>query len=302
MCPVTLTGDMKQAFLQIRIREKDRNVLRFHWIGNLQSEDIKIYRFTRGIFDLGESPFLLNGTVKEHVEPSMSKYPELGESIDEINESLYVDEIVTGEVTVEKVKKIKEISEKIFGEACIELHKWHSNAEELEETQEEHLSELSYAKQEFGTRANDCKILGISWDKSKDTIGVDLNIPVKEQSKRGMLKHLASIFDPLGLISPVTLTGEDIYREACDLKLSWNEQLTEPLGQSGSNGVKVYHESLQFLEAYWHLKLKYYPLTYTFLEMQVLKVSQLYCMLLFLKRMEEVKEHQQQRVGCRDEH
>ena len=44
-----------------------------------------------------------------------------------------------------------------------------------------------------------------------------------------MLKHLASIFDPLGLISPVSLTGEDIYREACDLKLSWNEQLTEPL-------------------------------------------------------------------------
>ena len=30
MCPVTLTGDMKQAFLQIRIREKDRNLLRFH--------------------------------------------------------------------------------------------------------------------------------------------------------------------------------------------------------------------------------------------------------------------------------
>ena len=229
MCPVTLTGDMKRAFLQIRIREKDRNVLRFHWIGNLQSEDIKIYRFTRGIFDLGQSPFLLNGTVKEQVEPSMSKYPELGESIDEINESLYVDEIVTGEVTVEKVKKIKEISEKIFGEACIELHKWHSNAKELEETQEEHLFELSYAKQEFGTRATDCKILGLPWDKSKDKIGVDLDIPLKEQSKRGMLKHLASIFDPLGLISPVTLTGEDIYREACDLKLSWNEQLTEPL-------------------------------------------------------------------------
>ena len=62
-----------------------------------------------------------------------------------------------------------------------------------------------------------------------DTIGVDLNIPVKEQSKRGILKHLASIFGPLGLISPVTLTVKDMYREACDLKLSWVEQLTEPL-------------------------------------------------------------------------
>ena len=72
-----------------------------------------------------------------------------------------MDDIVTGEVTVKKVKKIKKKSEKIFGEACIELHEWHSNAKELEETQEEHSSELSYAKQEFGTRATDCKILGV---------------------------------------------------------------------------------------------------------------------------------------------
>ena len=40
-----------------------------------------------------------------------------------------------------------------------------------------------------------------------------------------MLKHLASIFDPLGF----TLAGKDMYREARDLKLSWDEQLTEPL-------------------------------------------------------------------------
>ena len=90
-----------------------------------------------------------------------------------------------------------------------------------------HSSELSYAKQEVGTRATDCKILGIPWDKSKDTFGVDLDIPVKEQSKRGMLKQL--VFEPLGLISPVTLNKIDMYREACDLKLSWDEQLTEPL-------------------------------------------------------------------------
>ena len=64
VCPVTLTGDMKQAFLQIRIREKDRNVLKFHWTKNMQLEDIKIYRFTRAIFGLWESPFLLNGNVK----------------------------------------------------------------------------------------------------------------------------------------------------------------------------------------------------------------------------------------------
>ena len=91
-----------------------------------------------------------------------------------------MDDIVNVEVIVEKVKKIKKILEKIFGEADIELHKWHSNAKELGETQEEHSSEVSYAKQEFGTPGTYCKILGIPWDKSKDTFGVDLDMTVKE--------------------------------------------------------------------------------------------------------------------------
>ena len=30
MCPVILTGDLKQAFMQIRIPKKDRDSLRFH--------------------------------------------------------------------------------------------------------------------------------------------------------------------------------------------------------------------------------------------------------------------------------
>ena len=287
---MTLTGNMKQAFLQIRIREKDRNVLRFHWIGNLPLEDIKIYRFTRAIFGLQESPFLLNGTVKEQLESSMSKYPELGETIDEIKGSLYVDDIVTGEVTVEKVKKIKETSEKIFGEACIELYKWHSNAKELEETEEDHLSELSYSKQEFGNRATDCKILGMPWDKSKDTIRYDIGIPVKEQSKIGMLKQLASTFDPLGLISPATRTGKHMYREACDLNFSRYEQLKEPLKTKWIKWSESLPQKFTVSRSIPAFKDEILSAD-RFFEMQVLRVFQLYCMLLFIKRTEEVKEY-----------
>ena len=131
MCPVKLTGERKKRF--DKFIRKDRNVLRLHWIKNMKSEDIKIYRFTRAIFSLEESSFLLNVTLREHLETSIKykQVSELDKTIDEIEESLFVDDIVTGELTVKKLKKIKE-TEKIFGKAGIELHKRHSNAKKLE--------------------------------------------------------------------------------------------------------------------------------------------------------------------------
>ena len=97
----------------------------------------------------------------------------------------------------------------------------------MEQTQEEDWPELSYAKQEFATHPTDCKISKIPWNKSIDTFGVGFDIPGKEQSEEGILKHLAFILDALGLISPVTLTGKEMYSEACELLR--DEQLTEPL-------------------------------------------------------------------------
>ena len=40
--PVLLCGDIEKAFLQIRIRENDRDALRFHWIQNRDHTNIEI--------------------------------------------------------------------------------------------------------------------------------------------------------------------------------------------------------------------------------------------------------------------
>ena len=58
MQAVMLSGDLKQAFLQIRIREQDRDVWRFHWPKDRDLQKLEIYRFTRAIWGLNQSPFL----------------------------------------------------------------------------------------------------------------------------------------------------------------------------------------------------------------------------------------------------
>ena len=63
---VVLCADIEKTFLQIRIKEKERESLKFHWVESLTNNTIQILRFTRLVFGLNQSPFILEGTLKTH--------------------------------------------------------------------------------------------------------------------------------------------------------------------------------------------------------------------------------------------
>ena len=85
--PAALCGDLKQAFLQVGIQKADRDALRFHWIKDKEPSQIEVLRFTRALFGLIQSPFLLGGTLKQHLDSLKATYPE---EVEEILKSLYV--------------------------------------------------------------------------------------------------------------------------------------------------------------------------------------------------------------------
>jgi peptidyl-tRNA hydrolase len=58
---------VQKAFLQIRVREAERDALRFHWIKDLHSTEVEVLRFTRVVFGLTSSPFLLNGVIARYL-------------------------------------------------------------------------------------------------------------------------------------------------------------------------------------------------------------------------------------------
>ena len=73
--PAALTGDMKQAFLQVRIREDDGDALRFHWINDKHPSQVETFRFTSALFGLVHSLFLLEGTIEDHLKSCQDEYP-----------------------------------------------------------------------------------------------------------------------------------------------------------------------------------------------------------------------------------
>ena len=53
---MAIAGDIRKAFLQVRIREQDRDALRFHWLDSKDPLRVRTYRFTRALFGLGPFP------------------------------------------------------------------------------------------------------------------------------------------------------------------------------------------------------------------------------------------------------
>ena len=91
------------------------------------------------------------------------------------------------------------------------------------------------------------KVLGVKWNCESDTFHLDLaQIAEKAESleptKRNILSLLASLFDPLGLISQVTVSMKILFQEICSSKLDWDETLT---GEIKGKWVKWVQDLLQ---------------------------------------------------------
>ncbi|XP_028392667.1 uncharacterized protein LOC114517206 [Dendronephthya gigantea] len=229
--PIVLTADRESLPASPDTR-KPTNSLRFHWKAP-DSDDLTVYRFTRALFGLTCSPFLLGGVLNEHLKSWEKRYPAL---VEEIKGGLYVDDVMEGGDNVEEVKEKKAKTVSIFEDATFHLHKWHSNASELEDTDQSANEgnvgnpETTFAKQQLGTKGTETKILGMGWNKAQDRLSVVVN---KERdaasTKREALSQVASVYDPLGLVSPTTLVAKLLYREMCEEQLAWDEELNGSL-------------------------------------------------------------------------
>jgi hypothetical protein len=108
---VAIAGDLKQAFLQVWIKNQDRDALRFHWFKDLETK----VRFTRALFGL--AGVIEGGVIEQHLELCQERFLH---QVEEIRRSLYVDDLIGGGETPVKTIQLKETSQTIFGEANFE--------------------------------------------------------------------------------------------------------------------------------------------------------------------------------------
>ena len=102
--PILLCGDIQKTFLQNKIWESDRDVLKFHWVKNSDPSVVEINRFTLFAAGPTQSPFILQGTLKEHFQYYINEYLTLIESI---SADMYVHDLVSGSI-IEEIEVIKQ--------------------------------------------------------------------------------------------------------------------------------------------------------------------------------------------------
>ena len=114
-----LISDVKQAFLNVFVGDHHRDFMRFLWFDNPFSSNPKliVMRFLRVMFGIISSPFLLNGTIRFHLQ----KYRErLEQFVAKMFRDLYVDDSTSTFNTVQKGYKFYEKAKTVMKDAgCI---------------------------------------------------------------------------------------------------------------------------------------------------------------------------------------
>ena len=131
MWPIAIIADIEKAFLMIQVSEADQDALRFLWYKDVFSDkpEIQVYKFSRVVFGVAPSPYLLNATIAQHLATFEDTHFDL---VHKIKDSIYVDDIVTGANSLSEAFDLYKDSKYIFKKGGFNLRKFLSNNKELQ--------------------------------------------------------------------------------------------------------------------------------------------------------------------------
>jgi hypothetical protein len=97
------------------------------------------------------------------------------------------------------------------------LREWRSNSPKF-------MNDIPQVDRVKSTRE---KVLGVYWDSVNDEIAVSSNIPTfnGNPTKRRVAQVVASVFDPMGLFSPIRFKGIQFMQKLWEMKIGWDDPI-----------------------------------------------------------------------------
>ena len=237
-----LIGDVKSAYMNMRVQEEFRDLLRFMWVSDIHSDNPEIVfrRFVSVLHGLNAAPFILGAVFDNH----MNKYAETNQEIvEKFLRDIYMDDLISGAQRFDEVFELYSKSKELMRRGGFRLLKWAINSQELRAKIKE--SEINVFKEPESVDVDgEQKMVGVSWHVSEDWIESSMD-PVSERAvdckkftKRFVMKVVASLFDPLGIHSPVMIILKLLLQEVHQLKIDWDVEIPGEIRLKWDNILK----------------------------------------------------------------
>ena len=217
--PVAFMADIEAMFYQVRIPDSDSDFLRFLWWtdGDL-TKDPEEYQMLVHVFGAASSPSCSNFALLKTAEDNEAKFD--SDVINIVKRNFYVDDCLKSTPTVSRAIPLVQDLRDLLTKGGFHLTKWISNSRELltsipKEERAKEVKDLDLDRDKLPIE----RALGIQWSAESDKFCFKIVIKERPPTRRGILSIMSSIYDPLGLLSPVILSAKFILQELCRLKL-----------------------------------------------------------------------------------
>ena len=160
---------------------------------------------------------------------------------DFLRNDFYVDDGLKSLSSVSEAVQMIRSCQDMCKQSGLHLHKFTSNSKEVlaQIPERDRATELSRINI-FSDSLPIERTLGVLWNIESDTFEFRITLHDRPLTRRGILSSVSSIYDPLGFIAPVILTGKQILQQMCADNMDWDDPLPDELymkWQHGRNGL-----------------------------------------------------------------
>lgn len=211
---IIIKADIAKMYRQIQVIPEQRKLQLILWREG-PHEPIKTFELNTVTYGTAAASFQSTRCLKQLAIEHKESLPEAAKEVDE---SFYVDDLMSGAVSVEKAVQNIDF---IISSGAMKLRKVCSNSLEF-------LASIPEDDRETPSSDMTMKALGIKWNPSTDEIEFEIQpMQSKRVTKRIALAEISKIYDPSGLLGPVTFKFKAFMKTVHLLKGTWDEPLPE---------------------------------------------------------------------------
>lgn len=215
---IVIVGDIEKMYRMVFVDETQRDLQRVVWRSSPDSE-INHYQLATVTYGTNSAAFQAIRSLQQVGIENRSQYPNICEII--MND-FYVDDLVTGTDNINDAILLKNGLSDLLKKYGFKLRKWASNIPSLLDGCQADVLDHRIIEDEVR------KTLGLIWKSNKDLLVYAVDDFVAQDtdpSKRNIFSFISKIFDPLGLVSPVTIKAKIMMQKLWELKISWDDPL-----------------------------------------------------------------------------